>query len=259
MDSIPNNPRVGGGEGPDPLVKKNYNPLTGSEVKELIIRRALREVEAQLRSVLATDPHLTEALSFPRAIVEFRLRYDVHQWPQEENRHKQGEVWKKFQLDVLPPDVERILAGMEVPTAVRKPGAGLGGEELVVDEGQQASPETRALVEETFANRAAAIVEDLGSQVVSIPEVIVDGVVGVDPSEPGSDGTVTTGGVDLVEMAKRTQGLSEARNDVGAKITNAVAPGAQDKTSLLREGVKVKVPAPGQGAKQPIQKPKGGA
>lgn len=231
-------------------VKKNYNPLAGSEIKELIIRRVVTQFEEQLRAVLADDPNLTEALSFPKAVLQFRLRYDVHQWPQEENRHKVGEVYKEIRLDELPPDITRILAGLPVPTAVRKKGAGLDGEELVVDEGRDVGEETKALVEEAFGRKAAGLETDLGSGVMSLPLETVDELA--PPPPQTATGSQVDGGPHDYQPGSPSL--------PGASAVKTVAPGAEDKTSLLRPAVTLPPPkTPKDLPRNPVPRPKGGA
>jgi hypothetical protein len=127
---------------PSEVVAKNYNPISGIEVKELILNAIRKELDKH--------PDLTEVKAYPKAIIEFRLRFDIHQWPQEEDRHKLGEVWKKIRLDDIPPDAQRILNDMPVPTPMKVEGSGLDGGAVIVDQPVMATAEVKAAVVETF-------------------------------------------------------------------------------------------------------------
>lgn len=124
------------------LVVKNYNPISGVEVKELILKR--------FRAELDLHPELTEVKSYPKARLEAIMRFDIHQYPFEENRHKLGEIHFQITLDAIPPDALRILEDMPVPTPTAKAGSGLDGGATVVDEMRKADPDTVAAVKEQF-------------------------------------------------------------------------------------------------------------
>jgi hypothetical protein len=124
------------------LVVKNYNPITGKEVKELMLAKLSKELDLH--------PDLSETLSYPKAVVEFRLRFDIHQWPFEEERHKLGDIHLSFTNDLIPPDAQRILSNMPVPTPTRISGSGLDGGATVVDEMVKASDETVKAVKEQY-------------------------------------------------------------------------------------------------------------
>lgn len=132
------------------LVVKNYNPLSGKEILEMILSELRRELELH--------PDLGETLSYPRAVVEFRLRFDIHQWPLEEERHKRGDIYKRWENDIIPPDAQRILSALPVPTPTQVQGSGLDGAAVVVDKMVMADLETETAVHSQFGKEA----EELG-------------------------------------------------------------------------------------------------